>query len=73
MNRFIVNRNPQPVTADHEVHNVTAGCRYLPNPENRIDLGMHASCREAVSTAKVRWPGKRINGCYYCARPCHTS
>ena len=34
MAKFCVNTNPQP-TFEHEVHNITADCRYLPNPSNR--------------------------------------
>ena len=72
MQRFIINKNQQ-ANGDHEVHNATTGCSYMPNPENRIDLGYHASCHGAVAEAKRRWPGNRINGCYYCANACHTS
>lgn len=72
MPRFIINKNAQ-TNGDHEVHNLTDGCSYMPNPENQIDLGVHASCHEAVAAAKRKWPGNRINGCYYCCNPCHTS
>ncbi|MBL0729438.1 hypothetical protein [Piscinibacter sp. HJYY11] len=72
MPNFIINKNAQP-NGDHEVHNTTTGCTYMPSPENRIDLGTHWSCQEAVTTAKSRWPQSRINGCYYCCNACHTS
>ena len=72
MPRFIVNKNPQD-NGDHEVHNTTDGCSHMPNPENQIDLEFHASCREAVRFAQVKWPQNRINGCYYCCNDCHTS
>lgn len=71
MNRFIINTNSQ-ANGDHEVHNATMGCLYLPKPENQVDLGYHTSCHGAVAEAKRRWPGKKIDGCYHCARPCHT-
>ena len=72
MDRFIINRNAQD-NGDHEVHNTTTGCSHMPNSENQIDLGYHTSCHAAVTTAKAKWPQYRINGCYYCCLPCHTS
>lgn len=69
---FIINKNSQQ-NGDHEVHEKDAGCQHLPNHENQIDLGFHLSCQSAVTDAKSRWPSNRINGCYYCCRPCHTS
>ena len=72
MARFIINKNPQ-TNGDHEVHDVNNNCSYMPNNENQIDLGYHTTCREAVADAKRRWPSNRINGCYYCSNPCHTS
>lgn len=69
---FIINKNAQS-NGDHEVHNSTTGCSHMPNPENRIDLGVHASCHSAVLTAKSKWPGDRVNGCFYCSNACHTS
>lgn len=72
MYKFIINKNQQ-ANGDHEVHNATTGCSYMPNRENQIDLGYHVSCHGAVAEANRRWPGSRINGCYYCANACHTS
>jgi len=72
MARFIINKNAQD-NGDHEVHNATTGCAHMPNSENQIDLGNHSSCHGAVADAKSRWPDNRINGCYYCCNPCHTS
>ncbi len=72
MPTFIINKNPQS-NGDHEVHNATTSCPYMPNSENQIDLGYHSSCREAVTYAIRQWPEHRINGCYYCAKECHTS
>lgn len=72
MPNFIINKNPQS-NGDHEVHNTTTGCSYLPQLESQIDLGWHSDCVGAVSHAKKAWPNKRINGCYYCSYNCHTS
>lgn len=71
MNYFCVNRKPQESNGDHEVHNLSKGCQYLPNPINQIDLGFHATCKGAVQEAKRK--GYNANGCYYCANECHTS
>lgn len=72
MPRFIINSNAQ-ANGDHEVHNVTTGCAFMPNVENQVDLGEHYSCGGAVLSAQQRWPNNRINGCYYCCNECHTS
>jgi hypothetical protein len=72
MNKFIINKNQQP-NGDYEVHNATAGCSYMPQPHNQVDLGYHSDCSGAVSAAKRANPALRINGCYYCCRACHTS
>lgn len=72
MARFIMNRNAQS-NGDHEVHNASTGCRYMPNPENQIDLGVHDSCHGAVAYAKRLYPNYRINGCATCCNACHTS
>lgn len=72
MARFIVSNNPQS-NGDHEVHNVTTGCSYMPAPQSQVNLGEYATCHGAVAYAKQRWSDKRINGCYYCCTACHTS
>lgn len=69
MPNYIVNRNLR--NGDHEVHDEasTQGC--LPDPENRVALGFFLSCSAAVREANSR--GYRpANGCYWCARSCHT-
>ena len=53
---------------DHEVH--VEGCKYLPKPEYRKDLGEHSACDTAVKEAKRHYV--QVNGCYYCSYPCHT-
>lgn len=70
MPRFIVNTNSDN-QGDHEVHNVTDGCAYLPAGQNRKDLGYHDNCHGAVAEAKKTYP--TANGCYYCCKECHTS
>lgn len=72
MPRFVINKNSQ-ANGDHEVHNTSTGCAYIPSALNQIDLGTHTGCQGAVLEAKQRWPQSRINGCFYCCRTCHTS
>jgi hypothetical protein len=69
---FILNKNQQS-NGDHEVHNASTGCKYMPRPENQIELGQHLSCHGAVAYARQKWRDARINGCYYCSNPCHTT
>lgn len=69
---YVINKNSQS-NGDHEVHDATNGCSFMPNTENQIDLGLHSSCYYAVLEAKSRWPDSKINGCYYCCNSCHTS
>jgi hypothetical protein len=68
---YCVNVNAQSSSGDHEVHDVasTQGC--LPEVANRRDLGWHASCVGAVAAAKKIYTD--VNGCFYCANPCHTT
>lgn len=72
MHRFIINKQQQN-NGDHEVHNATTGCSFMPHLQNQVDLGFHADCSGAVTNAKAANPTLRINGCYYCCRACHTS
>ena len=72
MAHFVINKNTQ-TNGDHEIHDATNGCAYMPAAENQIDLGIHANCHGAVLEAKSRWQNARINGCYFCCNPCHTS
>ncbi len=72
MPRFVINRNEQD-NGDHEVHNLDYPCQNMPYPENQIDLGYHMTCHTAVDLARGKWPGKRINGCFWCANACHTT
>ncbi|MEZ5246706.1 MAG: hypothetical protein R2707_16535 [Acidimicrobiales bacterium] len=70
MDSYCVNRNAQS-NGDHEVHNVTKNCAYLPDWSNRQDLGLHQNCTTAVQKAKQYFA--RSNGCYHCATACHTT
>ena len=70
MHSYCVNRNSQS-NGDHEVHDVTANCRYLPYPENQISMGNFYSCHGAV--VEARKYVDQVNGCYFCCNPCHTT
>jgi len=67
MPRYFVNDRAQ-LNGDHEVHE--GGCSFLPDPSNRTYLGEFTSCAEAVRAARTYY--SQVNGCFYCARPCHT-
>lgn len=71
MAHFILNKDMQE-SGDHEVHNETKGCNYLPSPTKRIELGYHLNCYDAVSEARRRRPSYKINGCYFCCNECNT-
>jgi hypothetical protein len=70
MPHFIVNTNVQ-MNGDHEVHNKTDGCNYMPHTSNQFDLGYHSDCHGAVAQAKQTY--SQSNGCAYCCPDCHTS
>lgn len=67
MAHYYVNKNAQ-ANGDHEVHE--EGCSWLPAVENRIYLGIHATCASAVLEARKYYD--QVNGCYHCSYPCHT-
>lgn len=64
---YYVNTKAQP-NGDHEVH--TTGCSFMPAETNRRYLGDFRSCHAAVREAEKHHA--QVNGCYYCARECHT-
>ncbi|PTE21252.1 hypothetical protein C5F48_13210 [Cereibacter changlensis JA139] len=66
MAQYYVNNNVQS-NGDHEVHKV--GCSFMPTA-NRTYLGDFHNCRSAVIEAKKHH--YQVNGCFYCARDCHT-
>ena len=72
MPNYIVNSNAQ-ANGDNEVH-VTPkqhnSCTY-PAAANQVSLGYHATCVGAVAEAKAKGYAK-ANGCFYCAKECHT-
>jgi len=69
MPTYYVNANAQP-DGYHEVHVDDGSCPYPPTAVNRIQLGWHANCRDAVSAAKRVF--HKSDGCYWCIRECHT-
>lgn len=71
---FIINKNSQD-NGDHEVHNMSRQCSHLPLAINQIRLGNFSTCHEAIAHAKRLYPSnaRNINGCYWCAKECHTS
>ena len=71
MPSYCVNKNAQPGTGDHEVHDLSSQKGCLPDPENRLNLGTYSSCSGAVEAAKQYY--EDVNGCYYCANECHTT
>ncbi len=70
MPTYIVNRNAQS-NGDYEVHDETSGCRWLPANSNRVSLGFFFGCSDAVSAARAKGYSP-ANGCFFCARECHT-
>lgn len=66
--KYYVNKNAQD-NGDHEVH--TKDCTFLPNSENRKELGEFSNCSDAVKEAKKSYP--KSNGCKTCSNACHTS
>ncbi len=67
--RYVLNLNEQS-NGDYEVHK--NGCSFFPKT-NYDELGEFYLCSSAVNEAKRKYPYKKINGCYYCAKDCHTS
>lgn len=71
MPHYCVNRNAQPNSGDHEVHDLASSKDCLPDSANRLDLGYHDDCQGAVRAAKQYYDD--VNGCFYCANDCHTT
>lgn len=69
MKKYYINNNMQS-NGDYEVH--AEGCSYFPTQDYTY-LGDYYYCSSAVTEAKRRFPFRKINGCYYCSRECHTS
>jgi hypothetical protein len=64
---YYVHDLPQP-NGDHEVHQDP--CNFMPAAQNRTYLGYFDNCAQAVEEAAKYH--SQVNGCYFCARPCHT-
>lgn len=71
MPNYCVNTNAQPGSGDHEVHDLASPYGCLPDASSRVALGYFESCSGAVQAAKRIY--SKSNGCYYCARACHTT
>jgi hypothetical protein len=71
MPNYCVNKQAQSDSGDHEVHDLASTKNCLPDSTNRLALGWHATCKEAVKKAKETYPDS--NGCFYCANECHTT
>ena len=72
MANYYLNHNAQQ-NGDHEVHKspcVTVSSFVVSNMEY---LGSFASCHSAVNEARRRHLLWKINGCYFCSAPCHTT
>lgn len=67
MGYYIVNKNAQ-ATGEHEVHILNCGLK--PEPENRVSLGYHSNCSDAILEAKRHY--LNVDGCFYCCKECHT-
>jgi hypothetical protein len=67
MARYYVNKNAQS-NGDHEVHKFD--CSFCPDEANRIYLGDFRSCHGAMIEARKHF--RQVDGCYYCAKECHT-
>ena len=71
MPNYIVNRNGQAGSGDHEVHDLASSYNCLPHPENRVALGYYAYCSDAINAARRYYSDS--NGCRWCVPACHTT
>lgn len=67
MPRYYLNNTPQE-TGEREVHE--EGCYWLSLVRDRIDLGVHPSCIEAMVEARKHY--YNVDGCKDCCPLCHT-
>jgi len=68
MDKYCVNKNTDNPGGNHEVHKYS--CSWLPEPENKEDLGEFADCHGAVQEAKNRGYSN-VDGCIHCCPNCH--
>lgn len=61
--------NSTDVHGNHEVH--TEDCAFIPSVSNRTYIGYYYDCSSAIKDAKIKYPYKSFDGCYYCCRECH--
>lgn len=66
---YYVNKNTTNQGRHHEVHKT--GCKYMPNAINRVELGLHGSCTNALAAARAKG-FSNVDGCYFCINACHT-
>lgn len=67
---YYINHNEQ-TNGDYEVHKES--CSWLPSIDNRTYLGYFSSSIDAVLSARQKFPGWKVNGCYFCSPESHTS
>ncbi len=67
--QYYINKNKQE-NGDNEIH--ASWCVWMPNPDNRIYLGIFNNGIEAVIEARKRWPKAQINGCIHCSPESNT-
>jgi len=60
---YYVSKSPQ-ANGHHEVHAST--CLLLPLPEERLVLGYHESCKDALEYARLNY--RQVTGCKTCSR-----
>lgn len=53
----------------NEVH--TEDCIFVPSVMNRTWIGVFDSCKAAIDSAKIQYPQKKFDGCFYCCNSCH--
>ena len=68
MNYYYLNNNIDE-HGYHEVH--TESCPFLPEEQNLQPIGKFSSCKAAIIAARMAYPGKKFDGCYYCCSECH--
>ena len=61
--------NTADLRGEHEIH--TEGCAFIPPSSNRSYIGYYFDCSNAIRDARIQYPYKSFNGCYYCCRECH--
>ena len=69
---YYLNHDKQP-NGDNEVHKSPCSTVDSFLPDNFEYLGEYDNCSDAVSEARKRHLYWRINGCWHCSRPCHTT